>query len=373
MSERAMRKVVLVSAGVVAVGALVVVPLALTSSSTGRASAAASVSTSSTAIVRTDLATTTQAAGTLGYVGSYVVVNQVEGRAITALPAVGARLARGDTAYEVDGRGIPLLYGLRPMWRDLQPGVVAGPDVAELVDNLVALGYTNDGLLQPGDEFTWNVEAALEAWQSARGLAATGLLRVGDVVFQPGPLRLSTVAPSLGAPAQPGAVVLQATSPAQDVVVEVPVTNEYLAHVGDPVTITLPDGKTTTPGTISAIGSTAAGPSTGSSGSGPSNNSGPSNGSSDTVDVEIALTDPAQVAQYTGAAVTVNITSARAEHVLAVPINALLALAEGGYAVEVEDRADRHLVGVHTGLFTNSLVEVTGDGLRVGMRVEVPS
>jgi Putative peptidoglycan binding domain len=369
-----MRRVAFIGAGVAAVVALVIVPLALAgSSATARGSAASRVSTSSAAIVRTDLATTTQAAGTLGYVGSYAIVNQTEGRTITALPAAGARLTRGDTVYEVDGDGIPLLYGPRPMWRDLQPGVVAGLDVAQLVDNLLALGYTNDGLLAPGDEFTWNVEAALEAWQGARGLPPTGVLHVGDVVFEPGPLRVSGVVASLGAPAQPGGAVLQATSPAQDVVVAVPVTNEYLAHVGDPVTVTLPDGKTTTPGTISTIGSTAAGPPTGSSGPGPSSNAGPNNGSIDTVDVTIALTDPAQVAQYTGAAVTVNITSARAQHVLAVPINALLALAEGGYAVEIEDRAGRHLASVHTGLFSNSLVEVTGGGLRVGMRVEVPS
>ena len=369
-----MRKVGIIVAGVAAVVALLVVPLALAgSSTTGHGTVASRVSTSTAAIVRTDLATTTQAAGTLGYVGSYAVVNQTAGRAITALPQVGARLARGDTMYEVDDAGIPLLYGVRPMWRDLQSGVTAGPDIAQLVDNLLALGYTNDGLLAPGDEFTWNVEAALEAWQHARGIPTTGVLHVGDVVIEPGPLRVSGVVASLGAPAQAGESVLQATSPAQDVVVQIPVTSEYLAHTGDPVTVTLPDGKTTTPGTISTIGSTPTAPTTASNGPGPGNNGTPGNGSTDTVDVEIALTDPAQVAQYTGAAVTVNITSARVQHVLAVPINALLALAEGGYAVEVEDRAGRHLLGVHTGLFANSLVEVTGGGLRVGMRVEVPS
>jgi len=275
--------------------------------------------------------------------------------------------------YEVDGVGIPLLYGLRPMWRDLQSGVSAGPDIAQLVDNLLALGYTHNGRLQPSDQFTWNVAAALEAWQDAQGVPTTGVLHVGDVVFEPGPLRVTVVVASLGAPAQPGAEIAQATSPVQDVVVEVPVTDEYLAHIGDPVTVTLPDAKTTTPGTISAIGSTAAAPPTSSSGPAPNNNAGPANGSTDIVGVTIALTDPAQVAQYTGAAVTVNFTSARVQHALAVPINALLALAEGGYAVEVEDRAGRHLVGVRTGLFANSLVEVSGTGLRAGMRVEVPS
>jgi hypothetical protein len=368
-----MRRIAFIGCAVAVIVALVGALALSGSSTTDRGTAASRVSTSTAAVVRTDLSTTTQAAGTLGFVGSYPVVNQTEGRAITALPMTGAQLARGDTAYEVDGVSIPLLYGVRPMWRDLQSGVGAGPDVAQLVDNLLALGYTNDGQLHPSDQFTWNVKAALEAWQDARGVPITGELHLGDVVFEPGPLRVTAVVASLGAPAQPGAEVAQATSPTQDVVLQVPVTEEYLAHIANPVTVTLPDGKTTTPGTISTIGSTAATPTTGSSAPAPGNNAGPDNGSTDTVDVTIALTDPAQVAQYTGAAVTVNLTSARVQHVLAVPINALLALAEGGYAVEVEDRAGRHLVGVRTGLFANSLVEVSGTGLRAGMRVEVPS
>jgi hypothetical protein len=87
----------------------------------------------------------------------------------------------------------------------------------------------------------------------------------------------------------------------------------------------------------------------------------------------VTLQDPARVSGFTSAAVTVNVVSAHVTQVLAVPINALVALAEGGYAVEVVDRAGRHLVGVHTGLFANSLVEVSGAGLAPGTRVEVPN
>ena len=53
-----------------------------------------------------------------------------------------------------------------------------------------------------------------------------------------------------------------------------------------------------------------------------------------------------------------------------VPVAALLALAGGGYAVEVAgpDGGDR-LVGVTTGLFANTLVQVSGPGIRAGMKV----
>ena len=57
----------------------------------------------------------------------------------------------------------------------------------------------------------------------------------------------------------------------------------------------------------------------------------------------------------------------RREDVLAVPVNALVALLEGGYAVEVvEDDGSRRYVRVETGLFEDGLVEVSGDGLEAG-------
>ena len=55
---------------------------------------------------------------------------------------------------------------------------------------------------------------------------------------------------------------------------------------------------------------------------------------------------------------------------LAVPVTALLALKEGGYAVEAVDAAGQHqLVAVHLGVFSNGMVEVSGAGLRAGMKV----
>ena len=58
---------------------------------------------------------------------------------------------------------------------------------------------------------------------------------------------------------------------------------------------------------------------------------------------------------------------------LAVPVTALLALSEGGYAVEVvvED-GSRLLIGVEPGLFSDGFVEVAGNGLVDGMQVVVP-
>jgi multidrug efflux pump subunit AcrA (membrane-fusion protein) len=75
------------------------------------------------------------------------------------------------------------------------------------------------------------------------------------------------------------------------------------------------------------------------------------------------------------ASVQVAITAATVRDALVVPVNALLALASGGFAVEVVGANGKHvLVPVTTGLFDDSdgLVQVTGN-LTPGQRVVVPS
>jgi multidrug efflux system membrane fusion protein len=72
-----------------------------------------------------------------------------------------------------------------------------------------------------------------------------------------------------------------------------------------------------------------------------------------------------------GSPVDVHFTRRKAENVLAVPVGALLALAEGGYGVELADTNE--LIAVETGLFANGMVEVTGNGLQPGTKVVVPA
>ena len=57
---------------------------------------------------------------------------------------------------------------------------------------------------------------------------------------------------------------------------------------------------------------------------------------------------------------------------LAVPVAALLALAGGGYGVEVVEPSGHHrLVGVTTGVFAGGKVQVLGRGLEPGTKVAV--
>ena len=336
--------------------------------------AAAAVTLGTAPVVRTGLVNTVQVGGSLAYAGSYTVVNQAAGTAYTALPAPGATIRRGQELYEVDGAPVTLFYGPAPEWRSLSAGVTPGRDVAQLDRNLIALGY-GAGLVV-GDYFTGATAYAVELWQAARGLPVTGTVPLGQVAYAPGPLRITGVTPVPGSPPQPGTAVLTATSPVPVVIAAVPVGQEYLVKAGDAVTVTLPDGVSTTPGVVTSLSSVASAAS-GNAGSPPDGGNatqGPGGAAGqDTVQMTVRLTRPAAAGHLDQAPVSVSIVSAQARDVLAVPVSALVALAGGGYAVDVVQGGTAHLVAVQTGLFAQTLVQVAGSGLAAGERVQVPS
>src|SRR5690348_8797267 len=334
------------------------------------AQAAAAVTTSSAPVVRADLTSTIQVAGTLGYVGLRTIVDQAPGTAFTALPAAGAVIRRGQALYEVDGAPVVLFYGIRPAWRALYAGVAAGSDVAQLDRNLIALGF--GGGLTVSGYFTAATAYAVERWQAARELPVTGTVPLGQVAYAPGALRVTAVTAVTGAPPQPGTGVLTATSTAPVVLAQVPVSQEYLVRAGDDVTVTLPDGVTVTPGIVTAVSPVASTAAGGGSGQAQGQAAGQDAGQA-TVQVTIRLGRPAAAGRLDQAPVPVGIVSARARGVLAVPVSALVALAGGGYAVDVVHGQGRHLVAVRTGLFAQTLVQGSGPGLAAGQRVEVPA
>jgi multidrug efflux system membrane fusion protein len=54
-------------------------------------------------------------------------------------------------------------------------------------------------------------------------------------------------------------------------------------------------------------------------------------------------------------------------------VQALLALREGGYAVEVVEAGRSRYLAVRTGMFAGGMVEITGAGLTDGMTVVTTS
>jgi multidrug efflux pump subunit AcrA (membrane-fusion protein) len=280
------------------------------------------------------------------------------GTTYTALPGLGQVISQGQQIYAINGKPVPLFYGTATLWRAFTPAMDDGPDVGELNQNLIALGF--GGGLTQSNHFSQATVDAIKRWQASLALPQTGTVRLGEVVFEPGPIRVSSLHATLGGGVSPGPV-LDATSTNRVVTVSLSVSQEYLVHAGDAVTVVLPDGKSTATGHVRDISSVATTPSGGGN-------------SSPTVAVVITLDDPASSGRLDQAPVNVNITDKSVHGVLAVPINALLALSEGGDAVQVvAPDGTRRLAAVQTGLFSNSMVEISGPGISEGTVVEVPS
>ena len=86
---------------------------------------------------------------------------------------------------------MPLLYGSIAAYRAFYVGMSDGADVGELTHDLIALGY-GAGLTQ-SNHYSSATAAAVQRWQSALGLPATGEILLGEVVFEPGPIRVTSV------------------------------------------------------------------------------------------------------------------------------------------------------------------------------------
>jgi peptidoglycan hydrolase-like protein with peptidoglycan-binding domain len=272
---------------------------------------------------------------------------------------------RDQSLYAISGDPVVLLYGPVAPWRAFAAGMSAGSDLAELNANLRVLGY---GKRLVGDRFGAATAAAIRAFQSAHGLSPSGELPLGSVVFETGPVRVTSVTPTVGATVQAGPV-LTVTSTVRQVTIELDASQQSDVKVGDHVLITLPDNRTTQ-GKLSYVGTVATVPSNSSSQGGPG-------GASDTptIEVDVTPTDPAATGHLDQAPVSVSITTASVTNALVVPVNALLALAGGGYALEEIRASGAHqLVAVDVGLFDDALglVQVTGAGLAAGQRIVVP-
>jgi len=325
--------------------------------------------------------------GTLGYAGSYTVVNQAgagggeghggargggAGTTITSLPADGQVVREGEVVYSVNGVPVVLLYGATPAYRTLQRDM-SGKDVAQLNADLAALGLATGAAIDEHPEyFGAETEAALKALQERLGIEEAdgvklGRLALGQAVFLPSTaLRITSVSATLGATAQAGGPIMQATSTKRQVVVKLDAAEQASVRAGDQVTITLPNNQTT-PGVVSSIAKVAKSSSGG--GRGGEEESAPS------IEMQITPTDPRATGTLDQAPVRVAITTASVKDALVVPISALLALAEGGYAVELAEGRSHRLVGVTLGLFDDAdgVVQVSGSGLQAGQRVVVPS
>lgn len=215
-------------------------------------------------------------------------------------------------------------------------------DVAQLAGNLAILGYEGP------------LPEQVRAWQQATGLPVTGVVGPSHLVIAEGPVHIVTQTASVGetlvASSPDRGALLDYSGTEKLVTVALGVGDQALAAAGRAVTVTLPDA-TEVGGTISEVGSVV---------------------TEGTIAVTVIIADQGALGGLEVASVDVEFVSDSRDGVLSVPVAALLARPEGGFAVEVVSNGASVLVPVDTGLFASGRVEISGEGIAEGMRVGVP-
>ncbi len=360
-------------AGAAAVGAAAAVSLA-----GGQASPSAPPlpAPATATLSRTTLTESVLTEGTLGYQGTVPVINGLTGT-YTWLPAPGLVIRPGRALYRVDNQPVFLLAGHVPAWRSFELGMTGGPDVRQLQAALIAEHFATGLLTAPSGEFSYATAAAIQRWQTARGLAQTGQIPLGQIVFLPGTVRVGAWQVAEGEQASPGQQPYLVTTDRR--VVTVPVSPDMpVVSIGQLVTVILPS-QAPAPGRVTSLGPPPA-PVSGNTGSGNTGSGNTGGGTSGTTGESMSAAtvltvtplDPAATGTGTGVPVQVSLAIQVARDVLSAPVTALLALAGGGYGLEIVLPTGAHrLVGVHTGLFASGLVQISGSGLAAGMRVVI--
>lgn len=336
-------------------------------------------------ILRADLSQAKDLGGQLGYGAGQTLKSRATGT-ITWLPKVGAALERGDVLFRVDDKPVVLFYGSTPLFRTIgkpatppqTPGTppaappsrppnspppkekpLDGPDVRVVKENLTALGFLPTTTT---DKLTAATVRAVKEWQKSLDLDQTGVIDPATVLVLPGAVRVDSLKAALGDPA--AADVLGVTGTGKVVTLPVDADSTQGIAVGAKVRLTLPNGKATT-GTIRSVGTDAAAP--------PDDGNPADGGKKPQVTAMITLDQQRAGTGVDSGPVTVTVPGPSRKGVLVVPVAALLALREGGYAVQVVTGTTTALIGVKTGMFADGNVEVTGAGLQAGQKVVTTS
>ncbi|MCA2215339.1 efflux RND transporter periplasmic adaptor subunit [Jidongwangia harbinensis] len=351
-------------------------------------------------VVRTDMSTVESLPGRLGYGAAVAVKGRGEGT-VTWLPKPGASVKRGKQLYRVDDQPVVLFYGALPLYRALGKRNTVGRDVRVVARNLDALGYAigrqpsvgervsqtrpapaapePTGKPRPGSTapakaapatvttrvtvrkgegvLTASLIRAIKRWQADLGRPVTGTVAPADVVVVGDAVRVDSVTAAVGD--EVAAPLMNVTPTAKVITVSVEAGEAGAIERGDKVSVLLP-GEKTSPGEVTAVGTEVKPP----DGESADPNAAPK------LAATVTLDDPKVVSKIDSAEVEVQFAAETHEDVLAVPIGALVALSEGGYAVQL---AGGGLVAVEVGMFAKGLVEVTADGLEEGASVVTTS
>jgi peptidoglycan hydrolase-like protein with peptidoglycan-binding domain len=265
---------------------------------------------------------------------------------VTSIAAIGSPIANGDVIYTVDGQPVVALHGTQPAWRTLESGVDDGPDVRQLEQSLVDLGYDPDATVTIDDSFDSGTEAAIERWQEGLAVDPTGAVELGSVVFVAADTTITAHLAAVGDDVTDGTAIVSLSGSSHHVVIEVPTELQTVVTPGLDVDIA------GTAGVVTVLRSAER---------------------DSTTVVQALITPIGPLDDATGTVVSVRLDVTSAIGATIVPAEALVSRLDGTYAVQVGSPGGPHeFLPVTVLAVSGGDVAVQSDQLDEGMTVLVP-
>ena len=312
-------------------------------------------------VIKTDFVEETEVDGTLGF-GDVESLPNLSSGIVTWLPEPGTVIGFGDVIYKINDEPVILLHGTMPMFRDIDENTSGALDVAQLQTYFVELGFsdvypvTKSAYDLSADRYITSVTLSqIEQWQESVGADRTGVVKKSQIVFRSEAFRVDAVTARLGQSINGGSLV-NITEARRVVTVHLDTELGGLMAMGDVVEVELPDGKSVE-GTVTHVADVA---------------TRIGQGQQQTTYLDVIIELLGSGTSFDQSPVTVKVEEVLEQEAVAVPIAALLALAEGGYGLEVLDPDNTvRLVGVELGTFHGNQVSISR-GVQPGQSVIVP-
>jgi peptidoglycan hydrolase-like protein with peptidoglycan-binding domain len=291
------------------------------------------------------------AGGVLGGTPAPLAFSTQSAGVVTELPAVGSTITQGQVLYRLDNEPVVLLYGSTPVYRSFTPGMSSGPDVLQLEQDLNQLGFGEAYGLTVNGDFNFADEQAVRAFNRAEGLPSGDTISQGSVLFEPAPVFVSAVNAGLGQSVAAGGTVVTLDLGTPIVSVQLPSGQAAGIQPGTQALVRLSAPSTVFAGKVTSVAASSGG----------------------NVQITVALSNPPVDLPLTAQSAFVVFDVQVVHNAYIVPIAALVATIQGGYALEERLPGGRNrYIGVTVGALDNldAVAQVSGAGLYAGMAIE---
>ncbi len=281
------------------------------------------------------------------------------------LAVPSGEIGSGQVLYSVDDLPVTAVVTEVKFSRELSIGVDDGEDIEVLEQMLLDLGYDVDGDLEVDEEFDEDTSQAIEEWEEDLqdewdDQVVDGVLSLDQIVTVDEGITVGAITSHDRDTLATGTELFTFGSNAGSRIVStaIDVADQAMLAEGTEIDIEFPGGELVT-GTVAYLASSS---------------------TTDPLDptagpqlaVEISLNSvPESAAELNELDVEVRLVDRLAANATVVPASALVATADGGFAVEVVSGNSTTFVAVDPGMFADGFVEV--DGIEPGTAVVVPS